>query len=108
MGRAQDVLVVGGDFDPVTGDDLKRLLARAPAERKSAAAIFVTELDEPGGYARVVHERGRLVAIVEGTDAPAALRASNWSRRSSWCSVAPTSSARCRPWVARTARASTT
>ena len=37
----------------------------------------MTELDEPGGYARVVHERGRLVAIVEGTDAPAALRASN-------------------------------
>ncbi len=29
VGRAQDVLVVGGDFDPVTGDDLKRLLARA-------------------------------------------------------------------------------
>ena len=76
VGRAQDVLVVGGDFDPVTAEDLKRLLA-SHRRAKSAAAIFATELDEPGGYARVVHERGRLVAIVEGTDAPAALRASN-------------------------------
>jgi bifunctional UDP-N-acetylglucosamine pyrophosphorylase/glucosamine-1-phosphate N-acetyltransferase len=76
VGRTQDVLVVGGDFDPVTAEDLKRLLA-SHRRAKSAAAIFATELDEPGGYARVVHERGRLVAIVEGTDAPAALRASN-------------------------------
>ena len=75
VGRAQDVIVVGGDFDPVTGDDLKRLVS-AHRRNAGAAAIFVTELDEPGGYARVVHERGRLVAIVEGTDAPAALRAS--------------------------------
>ena len=75
VGRAQDVLVVGGDFDPVTGDDLKRLVS-AHRRNAGAAAIFVTELDEPGGYARVVHERGRLVAIVEGTDAPARLRAS--------------------------------
>jgi bifunctional UDP-N-acetylglucosamine pyrophosphorylase / glucosamine-1-phosphate N-acetyltransferase len=75
VGRAQDVLVVGGDFDPVTGDDLKRLVS-AHRRNASAAAIFATELDEPGGYARVVYERGRLVAIVEGTDAPASLRAS--------------------------------
>jgi bifunctional UDP-N-acetylglucosamine pyrophosphorylase / glucosamine-1-phosphate N-acetyltransferase len=75
VGRAHDVIVVGGDFDPVTGDDLKRLIA-AHRRTKGAAAIFVTELDEPGGYARVVHERGSLVAIVEGTDAPAALRPS--------------------------------
>jgi bifunctional UDP-N-acetylglucosamine pyrophosphorylase/glucosamine-1-phosphate N-acetyltransferase len=76
VGRAHDVLVVGGDFDPVTGADLKRLVG-VHRRTKSAAAIFATELDEPGGYARVVHERGRLVAIVEGTDAPPALRASN-------------------------------
>jgi bifunctional UDP-N-acetylglucosamine pyrophosphorylase/glucosamine-1-phosphate N-acetyltransferase len=76
VGRPHDVLVVGGDFDPVTGDDMKRLVG-AHRRTKGAAAIFVTELDEPGGYARVVHERGRLVAIVEGVDAPAALRASN-------------------------------
>ena len=76
VGRAQDVLVVGGDFDPVTGRRSEATARRASAA-KSAAAIFATELDEPGGYARVVHERGRLVAIVEGTDAPATLRASN-------------------------------
>ena len=66
-----DVLVVGGDFDPV---DRRRPEASARARTggpRGAAAILATELDEPGGYARVVHERGRLVAIVEGTDAPA-------------------------------------
>jgi bifunctional UDP-N-acetylglucosamine pyrophosphorylase/glucosamine-1-phosphate N-acetyltransferase len=74
VGRANDVLVVGGDFDPVTGDDLKRLVS-VHRRTGSAGAIFATELDEPGGYARVVHEAGRLLDIVEGTDAPPALRA---------------------------------
>ena len=34
VGRAQDVIVVGGDFDPVTGDDLKRLVSAPPPERR--------------------------------------------------------------------------
>jgi bifunctional UDP-N-acetylglucosamine pyrophosphorylase/glucosamine-1-phosphate N-acetyltransferase len=75
VGRAHDVLVLGGDFDPITGDDLRRLVG-VHRRTGAAAAIFATELDEPGGYARVVHEGGRLVAIVEGTDAPPRLRAS--------------------------------
>jgi len=76
VGRVNDVLVAGGDFDPIAGDDVKRLV-QTHRRTKSAATIFVTELDEPGGYARVVHERGRLRQIVEGVDAPADLRASN-------------------------------
>lgn len=76
IGRVDDVLVAGGDFDPIEGADVRRLLA-AHRRTNAAAAIFVTRLDEPGGYARVVHERGRLVHIVEGMDAPPALRASN-------------------------------
>lgn len=76
VGRAHDVLVAGGDFDPIAGDDVKRLV-HLHRRTKSAASIFVTELDEPGGYARVVHERGRLQRIVEGVDAPADLRVSH-------------------------------
>ena len=76
IGDATDVLVVGGDFDPVTGADVRRLVG-AHRRTRSAASIFVTQLDDPAGYARVVHEGGRLERIVEGTDAPAALRASH-------------------------------
>ena len=76
IGDATDVLVVGGDFDPVTGADVRRLVATHRRTR-SAASIFVTELDDPAGYARVVHEGGRLERIVEGTDAPPALQASH-------------------------------
>ena len=35
VGRVDDVLVMGGDFDPVTGDDVKRLVA---SHRRSNAA----------------------------------------------------------------------
>ncbi len=76
VGQADDVLIAGGDYDPVTADDVKRLV-RAHRGSASAAAIFATELDEPGGYARVVHDRGRLVRIVEGFDAPPELRESH-------------------------------
>jgi bifunctional UDP-N-acetylglucosamine pyrophosphorylase/glucosamine-1-phosphate N-acetyltransferase len=76
VGRADDVLVAGGDYDPVTLDDLKRLL-RIHRRKTCAAAIFATELDEPGGYARVVHDRGRLIRIMEGIDAPPDLRESH-------------------------------
>jgi bifunctional UDP-N-acetylglucosamine pyrophosphorylase/glucosamine-1-phosphate N-acetyltransferase len=76
IGDASDLLVFGGDFDPVTGEDVRRLVATHRRTR-SAAAIFVTELNDPAGYARVIHDGGRLERIVEGTDAPPALRASH-------------------------------
>jgi bifunctional UDP-N-acetylglucosamine pyrophosphorylase / glucosamine-1-phosphate N-acetyltransferase len=42
---------------------------------KSAATILTTEVDEPGGYGRIVREGNRLIQIVEGFDAPPELRA---------------------------------
>jgi bifunctional UDP-N-acetylglucosamine pyrophosphorylase/glucosamine-1-phosphate N-acetyltransferase len=73
VGRVPEVLVVGGDFDPVTPDDVRRLL-RTHRRTGSAASILTADVDEPGGYARIVRDRTRLVEIVEGTDAPPELR----------------------------------
>jgi bifunctional UDP-N-acetylglucosamine pyrophosphorylase/glucosamine-1-phosphate N-acetyltransferase len=76
VGRVDDVLVVGGDFDPVVRDDVRRLVS-THRRTGSAASIVSADVDEPGMYARVVRNGPRLVAIVEGTDAPAELLASH-------------------------------
>jgi bifunctional UDP-N-acetylglucosamine pyrophosphorylase/glucosamine-1-phosphate N-acetyltransferase len=73
VGRVDEVLVVGGDYDPVTPEHVRRLL-QVHRRTKSAASILTAEVDEPGGYARIVREGRRLVDIVEGSDAPAAMR----------------------------------
>jgi len=73
IGRAREVLVVGGDFDPATPDHVRRLL-RVHRRTGSAATILTTEVEEPGGYARIVRDGNRLLRIVEGTDAPPAMR----------------------------------
>ncbi len=75
VGRVDEVLVVGGDFDPVAPEDVRRLLATHRRTR-SAASILTADADLPGGYARVVRDGTRLVGIVEGTDAPGDLMAS--------------------------------
>ncbi|HJR96751.1 MAG TPA: bifunctional UDP-N-acetylglucosamine diphosphorylase/glucosamine-1-phosphate N-acetyltransferase GlmU [Actinomycetota bacterium] len=73
VGRTDDVLVMGGDFDPVTGDDVKRLVA---SHRRSTAAATIasTVLDDPGGYGRVVRRGSRLVEVVEDVDATPEIR----------------------------------
>jgi bifunctional UDP-N-acetylglucosamine pyrophosphorylase/glucosamine-1-phosphate N-acetyltransferase len=76
VGRSSEVLVANGDFDPVTGDDVRALL-RLRRRSKAAASLIVTEVETPGGYARVVRDGDRLVAIAEGTDAPPELREIN-------------------------------
>ncbi len=68
VGRANDVLVMGGDFDPVTADDVKRLVA-SHRRGSSVATIASTELGDPGGYGRVVRRGSRLVEVVEDADA---------------------------------------
>ncbi|MFB3738628.1 MAG: bifunctional UDP-N-acetylglucosamine diphosphorylase/glucosamine-1-phosphate N-acetyltransferase GlmU [Candidatus Velamenicoccus archaeovorus] len=73
VGRVAEVLVVGGDFDPVGPDDVRRLL-RTHRRTGSAASILTADVDEPGGYARIVRKGTRLLEIVEGTDAPPELR----------------------------------
>jgi bifunctional UDP-N-acetylglucosamine pyrophosphorylase/glucosamine-1-phosphate N-acetyltransferase len=78
VGRADDVLVIGGDYDPITREDVATLV-RTHRRRKVAATIATAEVDDPGGYGRVVRDGDRLVDIC--------------SRRSF---AAPTCSARCR------------
>jgi len=68
---AQDamVLVLYGDVPLIQVGTLRQLLAAA-GER--TLAILTAELDEPGGYGRIVRERGGKVArIVERKDASA-------------------------------------
>ncbi len=73
VGRVDDVLVMGGDYDPVTPEDVKRLLTTHRRTR-AAATLASTELDDPGSYGRVVREGGRLVGIVEDMDATPEIR----------------------------------
>jgi bifunctional UDP-N-acetylglucosamine pyrophosphorylase/glucosamine-1-phosphate N-acetyltransferase len=73
VGRVREVVVVGGDFDPVLPEHMRRLLS-VHRRTKSAGTILTTEVAEPGGYARIVRDGSRLVRIVEGTDAPPELK----------------------------------
>jgi bifunctional UDP-N-acetylglucosamine pyrophosphorylase/glucosamine-1-phosphate N-acetyltransferase len=82
VGRVDDVLIANGDFDPILPADLKRLLA---SHRRTGAAVTVgsTVLDRPGGFGRVVREGSRVTDVIEGRDAPPAVRrihevATNW------------------------------
>jgi bifunctional UDP-N-acetylglucosamine pyrophosphorylase / glucosamine-1-phosphate N-acetyltransferase len=74
VGRVDDVLVLGGDFDPVSPADVRAVL-RTHRRTGAAATITSTELDDPGGYGRVVREGSRLVEIVEDVDASPEIRA---------------------------------
>jgi bifunctional UDP-N-acetylglucosamine pyrophosphorylase / glucosamine-1-phosphate N-acetyltransferase len=74
VGRADDVLVIGGDFDPVSGDDVRRLMA-SHRRGSAAATIASTVLDDPGGYGRMVRRGSRLVEIVEEVDADPEIKA---------------------------------
>lgn len=75
IGAVDEVLVVGGDFDPVTPADVRAMLALHRRTR-SVASILTAEVREPRGYARIVRDGTRLERIVEGSDAPRELRAS--------------------------------
>jgi bifunctional UDP-N-acetylglucosamine pyrophosphorylase/glucosamine-1-phosphate N-acetyltransferase len=82
VGKVDDVLVANGDFDPITQADLRKLLA---SHRRTGAAVTLgsTVLDEPGRYGRVVREGSRVTDVIEGRDAPLAVRkiheiATNW------------------------------
>src|SRR5215213_2411772 len=74
VGRADDVLVLGGDYDPITREDVATLV-RTHRRRKVAATIATAEVDDPGGYGRVIRDGDRLVDIVEHADATPAQRA---------------------------------
>jgi bifunctional UDP-N-acetylglucosamine pyrophosphorylase/glucosamine-1-phosphate N-acetyltransferase len=73
LARADDVLVLGGDYDPLTEADVRELV-RVHRRTKAAATIATAELDRPGGYGRVVRDGDRLERIVEHADATPAER----------------------------------
>jgi bifunctional UDP-N-acetylglucosamine pyrophosphorylase/glucosamine-1-phosphate N-acetyltransferase len=82
VSRADTVLIANGDFDPITPADLKRILA---SHRRTGAAVTLgsTIVDRPGGYGRVVRQGSRVTDVIEGVDAPPAVRkikevATNW------------------------------
>jgi bifunctional UDP-N-acetylglucosamine pyrophosphorylase / glucosamine-1-phosphate N-acetyltransferase len=82
VGRAVDVLIANGDFDPVRPQDVRRLVRR---HRRTGAAVTIasSELDEPGGYGRIIRQGSRVVDVIEGIDAPPVVRAihevgTNW------------------------------
>jgi bifunctional UDP-N-acetylglucosamine pyrophosphorylase/glucosamine-1-phosphate N-acetyltransferase len=82
VGRAREVLIANGDFDPVTPEDV-RALVRLHRRRKAAATVIATEVERPGTLSRIVRDGDRLVSIVEGTDASPSERAirevgTNW------------------------------
>jgi bifunctional UDP-N-acetylglucosamine pyrophosphorylase / glucosamine-1-phosphate N-acetyltransferase len=74
VGSVDDVLVLGGDFDPISVADLRSLLSTHRRTR-SAATTATTQLEDPGGYGRVVRDGSRLVEIVEDIDASPEIRA---------------------------------
>jgi bifunctional UDP-N-acetylglucosamine pyrophosphorylase/glucosamine-1-phosphate N-acetyltransferase len=82
VGRAREVLIANGDFDPVAPEDVRRLMS-VHRRTKAAATLITTEVDRPGSLSRIVREGDRLRSIAEGTDAPSSMRSirevgTNW------------------------------
>jgi bifunctional UDP-N-acetylglucosamine pyrophosphorylase / glucosamine-1-phosphate N-acetyltransferase len=76
VGRVSEVLVANGDFDPVRPDDV-RALVRHHRRVGAAVTIASTELHDPGTYQRIVRDGGRVIDVIEGTDASAQVRRIN-------------------------------
>lgn len=63
------LIVLNGDTPLVTGKTIEKLIRRHE-ERKAAATLLTTELENPFGYGRVMFDGlGRVVRIVEEKDA---------------------------------------
>jgi bifunctional UDP-N-acetylglucosamine pyrophosphorylase/glucosamine-1-phosphate N-acetyltransferase len=68
-GAGSVVLILCGDVPLIRPETLKGLLAHHEA-RKSVVTVLTTHLDNPHGYGRVIkREGGRVLRIVEETDA---------------------------------------
>jgi bifunctional UDP-N-acetylglucosamine pyrophosphorylase/glucosamine-1-phosphate N-acetyltransferase len=76
VGRVTDVLVANGDFDPVRPGDV-RALVRHHRRVGATVTIASTELRNPGTYQRIVRDGGRVVDVIEGTDASTQVRRIN-------------------------------
>lgn len=73
VGKADEVLIANGDFDPVRAEDVRALVS-LHRRRKATASLISTVLAEPGGYGRIVREDGRVTDVMEGIDASAEIR----------------------------------
>jgi bifunctional UDP-N-acetylglucosamine pyrophosphorylase/glucosamine-1-phosphate N-acetyltransferase len=73
VGRVDEVLVLAGDDPLVEGRHVRQVLA-VHHRTRAAASFLSTVVDEPGGYARVIRDGARLVALVEDVDAAPAAR----------------------------------
>jgi len=72
IGRADEVLVANGDFDPVMTGDVAALV-RSHRRSGAVATLLTTVLDDPGSYGPVIRDaRGRFVEIDEDRDTPGA------------------------------------
>ena len=70
-----DVLVLPGDTPLIAGDDLQRLLDEHRSAH-NATTVLTAILDDPHGYGRIVRDdHGHVTAIVEQSDADAAIDA---------------------------------
>jgi bifunctional UDP-N-acetylglucosamine pyrophosphorylase/glucosamine-1-phosphate N-acetyltransferase len=73
VGSVDDVVVLGGDFDPIAPSDVRALIS---THRRTRAALTTatTEVADPGGYGRVVRDGTKLLEIVEDVDASPKVR----------------------------------
>ena len=67
-GRKGDVLLLSGDV-PLLDSHTMAALVEAHRRARAAATVLTAEIDDPGGYGRVVREDGRIARIVEHRDA---------------------------------------
>ncbi|MBE7426129.1 MAG: bifunctional UDP-N-acetylglucosamine diphosphorylase/glucosamine-1-phosphate N-acetyltransferase GlmU [Burkholderiaceae bacterium] len=94
LGDDGTTLVLSGDV-PLIGSDTARALAQACSGR--ALALLTLQLDDPGGYGRIVREGDAVRGIVEHKDASAAQRAI----REVYTGIMAAPSAALKRWLAR-------
>jgi bifunctional UDP-N-acetylglucosamine pyrophosphorylase/glucosamine-1-phosphate N-acetyltransferase len=67
-GKSGTVIMLSGDVPLLSTDTLRRLVA-THVERRAAATLLTTVLEQPFGYGRIIREVGRVQRIVEERDA---------------------------------------
>ncbi len=70
--RGNRVLILAGDVPLLTVQTLETLLRETP---KNELAVLTVDMEDPGGYGRIVRENGSVHRIVEQKDANAAEKA---------------------------------
>jgi bifunctional UDP-N-acetylglucosamine pyrophosphorylase/glucosamine-1-phosphate N-acetyltransferase len=73
-GARGTLVMLSGDVPLLRPGTLRALVARHE-QRRAAATVLTARLDQPGGYGRIVREKGAIAAIVEEKDATPAERA---------------------------------